>query len=818
MTRRAALPVIFFVSGAAALLFETLWFRLTGLTFGNTAWASAIVLAAFMAGLAIGNAISLRLRGTLRVYAALELSIALSGLALVFALGSTQTWFVPLFRVLPLNATRLVLAFLLLIVPTTLMGATLPTVVRALSESDENFGRVLGLLYGCNTLGAVAGSLLGELVLIRAIGIRGTGVVAAGLSICAACGALVLRGAPAPPPARTGEGAGAPLRTLSASFLAGFALLALEVLWFRLIVLFNFGSSLAFATMLAVVLLGIGGGALVTSMLMTHWPDADEWLPFASAASCVALILGYWGFAPSLLVNKQLVLRHEAFAVFFDSIRLMLPVSAISGFLFTAIGKRVEREVGDEKRATALVTLSNTIGAAIGSLVAAFVLIPHGGVERGLFVVAVVYAIVTLLTMRRKYAALIIAVAACVFFPFGVMRRVFLPAAVKNYGGHIVAVREGPIETAVYLRNTFHGETHFHRLFTNGYSMSGTTFASRRYMTLFADLALSLRPKAKSALLISYGVGVTAKALTEAKQLTSIDVVDVSRNILDMSEIVWPGSSNPLRDMRVRVHLEDGRFFLRTTDRRFDLITAEPPPPKSAGIVSLYTFEYFQLLRSRLTDNGVVTYWLPVYQLSLQDAQSLVAAFCGAFDDCTAWSGGGGEWILAGGRGPTMPEFKIVDPRIGIERPEQLSDTFIAGPKQLMTFAQGAKPLSDDFPLRLSPATTLEFSPQFSKLLDQMQTTERLMDGLLLDLDQSKYVEYVLTNTDLRILPRLMLSVDPDLEGAAKRAIARGERGRDLDYVMGVAALGDRDYARAEKLFTSCGVKELAALAHNLQK
>src|SRR5205085_6510021 len=166
---------------------------------------------------------------------------------------------------------------------------------------------------------------------------------------------------------------------LAAAFLSGFALLALEVLWFRVVILFNFASSLAFAMMLAVVLLGIGGGALVTSMIMTRWPDADRWLPLAAAASCVALIGGYWGFAPTLMTNPQFVVRNEALSVLLDSIRLMLPVSALSGFLFTAIGRRVERELGDEKRATAFVTCSNTIGAAIGSLVAAFVLIPRAG-------------------------------------------------------------------------------------------------------------------------------------------------------------------------------------------------------------------------------------------------------------------------------------------------------------------------------------------------------------------------------------------------------------------------------------------------------
>src|SRR5205085_6900067 len=303
----------------------------------------------------------------------------------------------------------------------------------------------------------------------------------------------------------------------------------------------------------------------------------------------------------------------------------------------------------------------------------------------------------------RNYVAIAIVVVACARFPFGVMRSVFLPAAVKNLGGNIVAVREGPIETAVVLRNDFHRQPHFYRLFTNGYSMSGTMFASKRYMTLFSDLALSMRPRAKSALLISYGVGVTAKALTRAPQLQSIDVVDISRNVLELNEIIWPGAANPQRDPRVRVHLEDGRFFLRTTDRRFDVITAEPPPPKSAGIVSLYTIEYFRLLRSRLTDDGIATYWLPVYQLDANEAKSLVAAFCGAFENCSAWTGGGGEWILAGSRTGFVRADAlvrpIVNPSSAIEASNRLAETFLADAKQLHAFAANAKPLSDDFPL-----------------------------------------------------------------------------------------------------------------------
>src|SRR5207244_9155885 len=137
---------------------------------------------------------------------------------------------------------------------------------------------------------------------------------------------------------------------------------------------------------------------------------------------------------------------------------------------------------------------------------------------------------------------------------------------------------------------------------------------------------------------ISYGVGITAHTLTQARQLDSIDVVDISKSILDLSSIVWPGSANPLADRRVHAHIEDGRFFLLTTPRRFDLITAEPPPPKTAGIVNLYTREYFELMRDRLSDRGIASYWLPIYQLSDSDAKAIIGAFCGAFSDCSLWS------------------------------------------------------------------------------------------------------------------------------------------------------------------------------------
>ncbi|MCZ6633893.1 MAG: spermidine synthase, partial [bacterium] len=195
------LCAVFFLSGAAALLFETLWFRQTGLTFGNSATASSLVLAAFMGGLALGNGLSARLgsriQRPIRFYALLELIIAMVGVVLVWALPALTnglSHFLRPFLNQPylLNPLRLLLGFTLLSMPATAMGATLPLLVKALRAHDANFGAVLGRLYGWNTLGAVAGALAGEIALIEWFGIRGSAMVAALLDIIAALAALFI--------------------------------------------------------------------------------------------------------------------------------------------------------------------------------------------------------------------------------------------------------------------------------------------------------------------------------------------------------------------------------------------------------------------------------------------------------------------------------------------------------------------------------------------------------------------------------------------------------------------------------------------------
>ena len=855
-------------------MFEALWFRLAGLALGNGVWATSIVLASFMAGLAAGNAWAgkraWRWKRPAVVYATIESVVAASGLALVLAFPFLNTALAPVFapfldRPLALNALRACTAFLLLMVPAVAMGATLPVAVKALAARDPNFGRVLGRLYGLNTLGGVLGALGAEFLLLPALGVRGTAVAAAGMNLAAAACAWWSVGrtevetpadAPPAPPATSAI----PRRVLASAFVCGVLLLALEVVWFRLLLLFLFGSSAHFAVMLAVVLVGIAGGGLLAGGWLARRPDHHRFAATVAMLAGAATVLAYIGYAHGVDVGR----RDDVGPAARLALLLMLPTSLLSGVLFTLLGRAVQQHVPDAPLATARLTLANTLGAMAGALLGGFVLIPVLGTEASLFLLAGGYGLVALLSWVPapearaarweslvRYASLVAVGLLLAFFPFGLMRGRLLELVRRGMESDLrpITVREGRSETIQYVRRDLLGEARYHRLITNGFSMSGTTFSGLRYMALYVQWPLALRPQTESALLISYGVGVTARALVETRGLRTIDVVDTSREVLSLSAIPFGPEGDPLRDPRVTVHVEDGRFFLQTTRRRFDLITGEPPPPKAAGIASLYSREYFALMRDRLTENGLATYWLPVQQLEPQEAKAIVRAFCDAFPDCTLWTGAASEWMLAGsgggGRPPTAEEFArqwtapVVGARlrdVALETPSHLGALFLGDAAWLAEYTRGVPPLTDDRPYRLSPRYPLSTHPDFLRVMatDEMRARfersewvarnwpaewrrdpasafheQGIANAYLLQsyggapVATLPLLDEVLAGTTLRALPMLLLHASAVDQGIADRAWARGDRSPGLDYLFGVRALSARDYPEAVRRFES---------------
>jgi spermidine synthase len=368
-----------------------------------------------MAGIALGNLVTSwygdRSARLLLTYAVLETGVAAAGVAVVYGLpplapviakatrtASSSPWMIP--------TLRAAVAFAILCVPATAMGATLPVIVgEARRRSGSSFGRVLGWLYGWNTIGGVAGILIAELALIPRLGITRSAWCAGLLNLLAAGLAVILakkHGRTYVPAKTSAMGAGSPLRPavrlLLAAGLAGATLMALEVLWFRFLLLFVVSSTLALSLMLAVVLTSIAAGAHGAA----RWLKARRGAGLTVAA--LALLAGC-GLAASYAGFQFLAVSDwtaEWYQILWFAIVLTGPTSFLSGALFALLAERLRDAVNVDVRAAGWLTLANTTGAMLGPLVCAFVLLPAFGMERSFFGLTLAYCVVAALTADQR--------------------------------------------------------------------------------------------------------------------------------------------------------------------------------------------------------------------------------------------------------------------------------------------------------------------------------------------------------------------------------------------------------------------------------
>lgn len=829
-----------------------------------------------MAGLALGNALAGAFAHQfkcLRAYAFLEITVGLSGLVLTYALAEMTLLLVPLIRPLGdsswlVNAIRFAAAFGVMVLPATAMGASFPVLVGGVSQArGRGFGSVLGRFYGWNTLGAVLGVVSAEVVLIPSVGVLGSAWTAAGADLSAAGLAVWMsrrmerRAAyGARTPSSRDRTRSVAWRLLACAFLAGGELMALEIVWFRFLSMFVLNSTLTVSLMLAVVLTAIGLGGFVAAVWLDRNDRAPDSLPLVAAGAACTVTASYLVFR--FVTQGSLVA--EWYRVLWFSAVLTFATAFLSGVLFTLIGTAIERSAGDQARAAGWLTVANTIGGMCGPLAATFVLLPVLGMERAFFAIAVAYCalgalmIPTGVTGRRAGLGRTLAVAATAVvalmgFPFGLMSRTYFPRAARPYvadGSRIVATREGLNETIFLMEQSWLGQPIYQRLVTNGFTMSGTHLTGTRYMRAFVYWPMLLhRAPLRKALVVCYGVGVTAGAVTDLESVQSIDVVELSRDVVAMSDLVYASGPHPLHDRRVRLHIEDGRQFLQTSDERFDLITGEPPPPLTPGTVNLYTREYFQLMYDRLADGGLSTYWLPVPRRGEYSVAPIIRAFCDVFSDCSLWNGTPFDWMLVGTRNAPGPvsEHQFSQPwsspqvgphlrEIGYEVPEQIGATFLGDASYLNQLTRRTRPLTDDYPRRLiserppgsrSSSGTLidEVGGSFGEILDTARArrafeTSPLVRRLWPEALVAKSVPFfalqgtinrvmvegsnplrhiaelnvLLTQTELRRLPLWALGSNDALQ---RTADAENDGSGVVEYMLGERLLAARNYSAA---------------------
>ena len=720
--------LLLFISGGAALVYQVLWIKQLSLVVGVEVYAITTGISAFFAGLALGGLLFGRLADRfarpLLLYAGLELLVALFGVGATWALGTAALPFAWLEARIGLLAWAL--PFALVGLPALLMGGTLPVLVRALHIDAKGLSQAGGRLYAANTAGAIVGTLLTAFVLIAQFGVRGSALVAALFNLVAAAGALaavrhhgpvVVAPTRSEPPARL---------ALVLYAIAGGVALGYEVVWSQSIVQFMSTRTYAFAVVLATYLSGLFIGSQLMSQRVAQ--VRDPWGVFGlliAGAGLVALLeialLGRW----LVLLQTQaeaLVLglgggelagmsaRFAAAALCIVFVPTLLLGAAFPLALRLSVGNRhVGRDVG-------AVVAFNTLGGIVGVMLCGFVLIPWLGLVRTLGLLAVIAAGVGYLAVLRGHgvkkgrrqavvALGLVSLAVALLTPVDRLAKL-LPGA-RN--ASLAFYQEGRGATVAVVTQG-QGARAFQRLYIQGVSNTGDAMPSLRYMRVQALLPLLIHNgEPKSALVIGFGTGITAGALLRYPGLDQRVVAELLPAVIDAAPL-FKGNFNAATDPRIDLRLRDGRQELLRNPHAYDLITLEPPPPSAAGVVNLYSQDFYQLAASRLEKHGLLAQWLPLPTQNIDDSRALVRSFLNVFPYASLWTSEFHEMLLVGSRDPIeldaarirqrfdQPGVSSALAEVGIDSAATLLATWVTDRHGLERFAANALPVTDDQP------------------------------------------------------------------------------------------------------------------------
>jgi spermidine synthase len=761
----ATAALLLFASGVAALIFQVLWIKQLSLVVGVEVYAITIAVSGFFGGLAAGGLVLGRwvdhASRPVRFYVWLEAGVALLGVATTLVLARAAPWFAAIELHSGLLAWAMV--FVIVGIPPFLMGGTLPTLVRAIATGSEGVSRTGGSLYAANTAGAIAGALLPAFVLVPAFGVQGTALAAAALNLVAAGGALALDRAVNPRAVVSDHGEQAPYSSdarlaIGLYAIAGGIALGYEIIWSQTIVQFMSTRSFAFSVVLATYLAGLAAGAA----LFARWAHRvrDPWSVFGlliAAAGLVALVevavLGQWLLVAQTMVEAVVYRTTESefagmcarFAV--AALCIVFLPTLLLGAAFPAALRLI---VGDARigRDVGTVVGLNTIGGIVGTVLTGFVLVPLLGLVRSLAALAIAAGLVGLIAVARSpavarttrwiVAALCVAsVVAAVMTPMDQLARL-LPAA---RGGGLSFYEESPGGTVAVVGQST-GTNRFHRLYIQGVSNSGDAMPSLRYMRLQALLPLIIHNgDPKAALVIGYGTGITAGALSQFPGLERRVVSELLPAVLRAAP-QFEGTFGGAADPKLEVRLRDGRRELQRSLERYDLVTLEPPPPSAAGVVNLYSSDFYRLAGSRLQEKGIVAQWLPLPTQNDEDTRSLVRSFIDVFPHASLWTTELHEMLLVGSHDPleldvprivqrfSQPDTAAALGAVGIGSPATLLATWVTDRAGLARFAGDAPAVTDDRP-RIEYATWVrprEFSRVFAHL-QQYRTDPVLKNG-----------------------------------------------------------------------------------------
>lgn len=702
---------IFFLSGAAALIDQVVWARLLTRVIGSDAGGVSTVLAVFMTGLGLGAFAFGRIaRGTLRpreVFLVVQTAVALWTAASPFLLELLD----------PVSGmgARTLIAAALLLPPTFGMGATFPLMGRLTIRETASSGRDTAGFYGANTLGAACGALLAPFVLMPALGLRGALWTGAAFDLTAGILAWRMLDARAPFEAlRVGR---APWnRALLVTLLAGFASLALEVLLTRVLISVTGASAYSFALVLAVFLIGMGLG----SRQVHEGEHTDARLAKYAVAIAPLTVIGLWlltlqlgQFPTGTVPNRmpagaplwKLWISHGYFAL----LVLFGPAFCFGALLPMCVDACVRRTDGRAPEAwLAWTYLFNTVGALGGAMVAGFLLLPALGPALGIGVVLLVCITMSFLAPgSRTKPAVLSTVLVLLLAPNLILG--MSDVVPRSERGGTIQRSHGAFSSASVEESRGPDDEWVRSLRVNGKVVATSAPVDLRLQRLLGHVPGLLHGEVESALVIGLGTGMTAGSLLDLPKLEELEVFEISSAVREAAREFDAWSGAVQGDPRTHVTLADGRHALSSSDRRFDLITSDPIHPWTRGSSDLYSLEHFENMAAHLAPGGVASQWLPLYQLSERDVKVVIATWCAAFPETSAWLTAY-DLALIGSleplRSPAELAASTLPPRVaaalreaGVDSASELCALLVADDASLRAYCAGTQPMRDDRPV-----------------------------------------------------------------------------------------------------------------------
>ena len=726
-----AILLCFFASGVSGLVYQVVWVRELVLVFGATTFAVSTVLTAFMGGLALGSYYFGRRSETverpLRLYGLIEIGIGLYGLAvpLIFAAlpGVYHYFWRWQLSFFALSIVRFVFATLVLIVPTALMGATLPVLSSFYARDIGRIGLRVGSLYALNTFGAVLGAAATGFLLIPALGMNAATTTAATMNILLGLVALaVSRKAESlssphhPSPDSSDESKNdrksvrspeseserAEITIVIAGFaVSGFVALSYEVIWSRVLALIIGSSVYAFSIMLTTFLVGLAAGATIASRLVDRIRRPVRMFALIEVGVGLTSLIGAYLFndLPYVFVQLYRWVDSSAFGLLlFARFLIASFVMIVPTFLLGALFPLVVRIISSRKlarttgRTVGDAYAANTLGAIAGSFASGFILVPWLGLLGSLrlcvalnFVVAAAAFTVSAQRRREKRdrpkrvnvsstlglatSVLLIIVVALGDPPWDPE---VMSSAVYRYAPSLTD--KSRQELFEFLKRG-QGETIFYkegitatvavqrqgggRVLKVNGKPEASTAGDMPTQILIGALPLLVREQTDDVLLIGLGSGVTLGSV-EQFPVKRVTCVELEPAVIEASRHFEDVNNRPLDDPRLRMISNDGRNFIYTTDEKFDVIVSEPSNPWVTGVANLFTLEYFKRGAERLKDDGLFSQWLQIYEMAPEDVRTLVATFRAAFPNVYLFRGAEGDLMLLGSKNERRLDLSIL--------------------------------------------------------------------------------------------------------------------------------------------------------------